>query len=457
MPMRRTRRHEEPRTAAADDPTAAPQSAAGADARMHLSRRRFLQAGAVAGSGVAAMAAGLATPAAGAATLLDRGVAAHAYLDGASTVSSAAAELASFEGGYQMAMLSEPTPATAVISYDVVASTRAELVDLLRTITTQLRRLYAGGLPVNLGPASPLSDNGVLGEVVPSHQVAFMFGMGASLFDDRFGLAARKPTTLSTMQSFANDNLDPAQCGGDLILQIMASDTDTVVHAMRELAMVTRGGMQPRWRLDGFHSPPRPTGTPRNLFGFRDGIANPDTADAQQMKDLVWVQPGGREPAWTAGGTYQVVRIIRMLTEFWDRVSLNEQERIIGRRRASGAPLSGNSEYSPIDYKDDPLGNITPLTAHIRLANPRTPATEKHRILRRGWNYDLGIDTAGNLDMGLIFICYQQDIDRQFVTVQKRLEAEPMVTYISPVGGGYFFCPPGLSGADDWFGRKAFA
>jgi deferrochelatase/peroxidase EfeB len=410
-----------------------------------LSRRRFLGIGASAGVGAIAATSGLGSIAR-----------AGTFPDGATTTPIEQAELASFEGPNQAVILSEPAQATAFVAFDVVIDSKAGLRDLLQTITARMRLLYNGGLPVNLGPASPPDDNGILGPQLPSRQVAFVFGLGSTLFDDRFGFASKRPAKLTAMHSFPNDNLDPAQVGGDLSVQILGPSSDVVLHALRDLTKHTRGGMQPRWRIDGFQSPPRPSGTPRNLLGFKDGIANPGTADPTQMEDLVWVKAGAPEPAWTAGGTYQVARVIRMLVEFWDRVSLDEQETMIGRRRASGAPLDANDEFAIPNYKADPQGTIIPLDAHIRLANPRTPATADNRILRRGYNYDRGIDLNGNLDMGLLFTCYQQDIERQFVATQTRLIDEPLVDYISPTGGGYFFCPPGMNGKADFLGSPLF-
>ncbi|HEY4280076.1 MAG TPA: Dyp-type peroxidase [Conexibacter sp.] len=362
-----------------------------------------------------------------------------------------------YDGPHQPGILQPAAAFATVAALDCVAADASQLVLGLQALTVRARQLTQGTTMPDQEVDEPPADSGTLGPVILPDATTVTVAFGATLFDDRYGLKGKKPVHLAPMEPFANDDLDPAQTGGDLLIQITAQHRDTVVHTLRELVRVARAQFVLRWTVDAFQSADRgPTSrsSRRNLFGFRDGTSNPDTTSADDMNRLIWA--GSEEPSWAGGGTYQVVRTIRMHVEFWDRVGLREQEDMIGRTRDTGAPQGGTGEFDDPRFDVDPRGERIQLDAHIRLANPRTPKTDDERILRRGYNYHRGIDAAGQLDQGLLFVAFNQNPERQFKAIQRRLDGEPMVDYITPVGGGYFFAPPGTRDGADWIGSGLF-
>jgi deferrochelatase/peroxidase EfeB len=398
-------------------------------------------------------------------------------------------ERRSFYGAHQSGVVTPRPAAGMVASFDVLANDRKDLERMFRTLTERIAFLMQGGAPPVLDPKFPPPDSGILGPVVIPDGLTITASIGASLFDNRFDLAALKPSALIRMKAFPNDALETALCHGDLSLQFCANTPDTNVHALRDILKTMSDQLVLLWKQEGT-VPVRPVhhGGPaesaRNFLGFRDGSANPESDNEAVMNALVWVQPlaagstpsraasavpnpaaldsaqsnhaglDPAEPAWAAHGSYQAVRIIRNFVERWDRTPLQEQQSIFGRVKVSGAPMDGKVEADVPNYAADTEGKVTRLDAHIRLANPRTHDVMAHRILRRPFNYSNGVAKSGQLEMGLLFIAYQANLEKGFIAVQTRLDGEPLEEYIKPIGGGYFFTLPGVVDKNDYLGRS---
>ena len=176
------------------------------------------------------------------------------------------------------------------------------------------------------------------------------------------------------------------------------------------------------------------------------------------MADDVWVGAETDQP-WMTGGSYLVARRIRMLIESWDTDSLTDQERVFGRIKSTGAPLTGKAEFDVPDYRakgaDGAL--VIDREAHIRLAAPVN--NSGLRLLRRGYSYTDGIDSStGLLDAGLFFLAYQKDPRTQFIPLQDRLaHLDALNEYIRHTGSAVFAVPPGLSPPADCYGNNHYA
>lgn len=346
-------------------------------------------------------------------------------------------------------------------------TTRDDLIELLQDWTLAASRLTQG-LEVSEegavgGPdTAPPDDTGeALG--LDASSLTITVGFGPSLFTDadgadRFGLADRRPPSLETLPRFRGDALIPAASGGDLCIQACADDPQVAVHAIRNLSRIAFGRASLRWSQLGFgrtSSTSTAQATPRNLFGFKDGTANVKSEETDAVAEHVWVQDADG-PAWLVGGSYLVARKIRMIIETWDRSQLGEQERVIGRSKGSGAPLSGGGEFTEPDF--DAVGATgAPLVdreSHVRLAHPSVNGGA--RLLRRGYNFVDGNDELGRLDAGLFFLSFQRSPD-QFVTVQRSLAGDALNEYIKHVGSAIFAIPPGVRDEDDYIGSGLFA
>jgi deferrochelatase/peroxidase EfeB len=365
-----------------------------------------------------------------------------------------------FYGTHQAGIATPAQDRLAFAAFDVTSTDPDDLRTLLAQWSAAAAQMTKGQPigSVETAPDNPPIDTGeALG--LPASRLTVTVGFGPGLFDDRFGLASRRPTALQELPALPGDQLDPDRSGGDLCVQACADDPQVAFHVIRNFARLARGTAVMRWSQLGFgrtSSTSRSQQTPRNLMGFKDGTRNIKSESHQEMDDFVWVGDE-TDQTWLQGGSYLVARRIRMLIESWDTDYLSDQERTFGRSKNSGAPLTGTHEFDTPNLAAKHGGKLViDRDAHIRLAAPASNGGQM--ILRRGYSYTDGNDPqTGLLDAGLFFIAYQKDPRKQFIPIQQRLGANDRLNeYIRHTSSALFAVPPGLRAAGDYYGKSLF-
>lgn len=377
-----------------------------------------------------------------------------------------------FRGDHQQGITTPAQDYLFSAAYDVSAPDLDALRGLMEDWSVAAQQMCAGELVGGEPLANPQAAPTDTGEAwgYPPSSLTITVGVGPSLFRtadgiDRFGLAGRATGVLAEgMPRFANEALQEQQSGGDLLIQACADDTQVAMHAIRNLTRIAMGRAALRWTQIG-HGRTSSTSTdqetPRNLFGFKDGTLNVKAEDgAAELDTHVWVQPDDEGGDWLAGGTYLAIRKIRMRLESWDRLRLIEQERITGRDKRWGAPLSvaeptsREQEFTAPDYAamHGRLPAI-PRDAHIRVVAPENNGGA--RMLRRGYNYSEGSDSLGQINGGLFFQAFVRDPRIGFYPIlDKMTRTDAMTEYLQHVASGLFAILPGMGPQDTMFGQR---
>ncbi|KPC61299.1 peroxidase [Streptomyces chattanoogensis] len=404
---------------------------------MELSRRRLL--GTVGAAGAAGLVAGGAGGAIGAAATHDSAPRAL------TTIGSTKVAFRPARDRHQAGITTPLQASGHLVAFDLApGSGRKEAAALLRRWSRTAEELMAG--------RRPDADTGVALDAGPS-SLTVTFGLGHSFFG-RTGLTKRRPVQLDPLPDFSADALDPKRSNGDLWIQIGADDALVAFHALRALQKDAGTAARLRWQMNGFNRTPGATAHPmtsRNLMGQVDGTNNPKPSDPDFDERIFVGRDADQE--WMRGGSYAVVRRIRMLLDEWEKRSLHEQEKVIGRRKANGAPLTGGSETTPMRLDANGADGlpVIPANAHARVAAPES--NQGAAMLRRPFSFHDGFREDGAPDAGLLFVCWQADPLRAFTQIQRKLDrGDALSAFLRHEASGLYAVPPAAE-AGDYVGR----
>jgi deferrochelatase/peroxidase EfeB len=409
----------------------------------------------------------------------------------------------------QQGILNRPADHLLIGAFQVTAADAAAATASIEKfrglVHAELRSQLATETPVTAKDAAP-PETGELGfsDHYDRYHLTLTIGFGKGAYD-KLGVAeANQPQDLRDIPWDLLHDTPDVPANGDLVVQICSDSMYVCEHALRRIEYEMSAELQLVWCLTGHQRHTSRSGRVnrdegRALIGFLDGTSNLDPAHNPEDHKLVFVDPaavttyppqtpstnpgqpnpyGGpqpptfpsdlhapptTEPDWTAGGTYMVVRGSTINTGSWDTTTLGAQEHTIGRWKYSGNALDQADDDSTAiaepNFATDPSGATTPVTAHIRKANPRGPGDADRRIFRRG--YPLITSTVSGVQLGLVFVCFARTISTQFEFITRAWTTnenfpvpgagvDALRAFEHVLAGGYFFVPPLQHPAQPW-------
>ena len=142
----------------------------------------------------------------------------------------------------------------------------------------------------------------------------------------------------------------------------------------------------------------------RDLLGFVDGTENPSGRDARTA-----VLIGEEDPSF-AGGSYVIVQKYLHDLRAWNSLSVEEQERVIGR-----------TKLSDIEFPDD----VKPSNSHIALTVIEDADGNEHQILRD----NMAFGNIGAQEFGTYFIGYAKTPTVTELMIRRMFIGEPAGNY----------------------------
>ncbi|MFJ3026823.1 Dyp-type peroxidase [Streptomyces tendae] len=249
----------------------------------------------------------------------------------------------------------------------------------------------------------------------PDGRLSCVTGIGSEAWDRLFSGA--RPAGLHPFRELDGPVHRAVATPGDLLFHIRASRLDLCFALATEIMGRLRGAVTPRDEVHGFKYFDE-----RDMLGFVDGTENPTGAAARRA-----VLVGAEDPAF-AGGSYVVVQKYLHDIGAWEGLSVEAQERVVGRRKMTDVELS-----------DD----VKPADSHVALTSVTGPDGSDLEILRD----NMPFGSVGREEFGTYFIGYARTpevtetmLERMFLGTASAPH-DRILDFSTAVTGSLFFTP----------------